>query len=137
MINNNNRDQHLLLYQLCRGRRNVAFYVFPLVLTEDEFKDSLPELTDVTVVLDVANIPPNMIRNRSHRVLVYPTQRFAYVRSQEIRVEIIYLEDLKKRMLGREVGLSIGEVRSNMREMFMYEKNVTSKRPSFLFQIFK
>lgn len=138
MINNNrNRDQHLLLYQLCRGRRNVALYVFPLFLTENELKDSLPELTDATVILDVADIPPHIIRNRSHRVLVYPTHRFAFVKSEGVRVEIINLEDLKRRMLRREVGLSIEEIRSNMREMFEYEKNITSKRPLFLFQIFK
>jgi len=138
MINNNrNRDQHLLLYQLCRGRHNIAFYVFPLFLTENELKDSLPELTEATAILDVAEIPPYIIKNQSHRVLVYPTQSFAFVRSEEIRVEIINLGDLKGRMLRREVGLSIEEVRSNMREMFEYEKNITSKRPLFIFQIFK
>lgn len=138
MINNNkNRDQHLLLYRLCRGQRNVAFYVLPLFLTENELKDSLPELTDATAVVDVANIPPHIIGDRAHRLLVYPSHRFAFVRSEEVRVEIIYLGELKKLMLGREVGLSIEQIRSNMREMFIYEKNIISKRPSFLFQIFK
>lgn len=135
--NNNNRDQHLLLYQLCRGQRNVAFYVFPLFMTESELKNSLPELTQATVVLDAADVPPHIIRNRPHSVIVYPAQRFAFVKSEEVRVEIMFLGVLKERMLHREIGLPIKKIRSNMKNMFAFEKNITSRRPLFLFQIFK
>lgn len=137
-INNNTyNDQHLILYHnLAGGRRRVAYYALPALLTDAEFISSIPQLLHRTFFVDVARIPPQFVGFQTHRITLDPQTRTAQLHSDESKLEVVSAEQYQGLIAEREIGLNVPEMLENMRQPAKEGYIPKSKRPRFLFNVY-
>jgi hypothetical protein len=137
LINNNGkRDQHILLYLMSRGKPHVSLYVFPVFVTLNDIRKFSPNLLQRTFFVDVADIPPWLVDNRLHQVVVYPHYRMGVLHSERREIKLISFEEMLKSIAERRVGVTIEELRENLKGRELEGAKVRSTRPRFTFQIF-
>lgn len=136
-INNNTyKDQHILLYLMSGGRSRVALYVFPLFITLQQVRNSSPHLLRKTLFADVKDIPPHLVDNRSHKVLIYPKYRMGIVKSERWKISLFSFQELLKEMLEKKIGIPVGVLLENLKSKKEWKVKLGSKRPRFTFQVF-
>ena len=136
-INNNTyKDQHILLYLMSGGRSRVALYVFPLYVTLQQIRNSSPYLLRRTLFADVRDIPPWLVDNRSHKVLVYPKLQIGIVKSEEWKIQLFSFEELLKDVSKKKMGIPVSMLLENLKSKEKWKVKLGSKRPRFTFQVF-
>lgn len=136
-INNNGKhDQHIILYLMSGGRSQVSLYVFPTFVTLNDVRSLSPNLLQRTFFVDVTDIPPRLVDNRSHQVLVYPSHRIGVVKSERKEIKLIPFEEILKSIAERRVGVTIKELLGNLKGKELEGAKIKSTRPRFTFQIF-
>jgi len=77
------KDQHSILFNLCRGQRGIAYYVFPYYRNENELSHFSPHMLQNTYFADIAKIGD--LPKRIHSVELDLTRMIAMIYSSEIR----------------------------------------------------
>ncbi|GBC73270.1 hypothetical protein HRbin04_00667 [archaeon HR04] len=136
-INNNVRhDQHLILYNMCGGKHLTALYVLPLYITLNDVRSAAPNLLNNTLFADAADIPPQWIDRTPHTLLVYPQRLQGIILSERKEIKLITIEYIAKSIAEKKIGISIEELRKNIKMGKIERWENASKRPRFTFQIF-
>jgi len=136
-INNNRyRDQHIILHLMSGGRPQVALYVLPLFITLDDVRKHTPNLLRETVFADAADIPPWVVDNSPHTMLVYPRHRQGIILSERREIKILTSEELIRQISEKKIGVTIEELRRNLKVEHIEGAETRSKRPRFTFHIY-
>ena len=134
--NNGNRDQHIFLYLMSGGRHLTALYVLPLFTTLNDVSNQAPQLLGQTVYADAADIPPWIVDNAPHTLLVYPTQGFAIIHSDRRRIKVSPFKELMTNIAEKKIGVTIEELRGNLKARRIEGAETRSRRPKFTFHTF-
>ena len=134
--NNGNRDQHIFLYLMSGGRPLTALYVLPLFTTLNDVRNQSPHLLGQTVYADAIDIPPWLVNNSSHTLLVYPRHRLGIVLSNKKEIKILTSEEIIANISEKKIGVAIEELRRNLKTKHIEGAETRSRRPKFTFQIF-
>jgi hypothetical protein len=134
--NNGNRDQHIFLYLMSGGRPLTALYVLPLFITLNDLRNQAPQLLGQTVYADAAHIPPWIIDNTPHTLLVYPAQGFAIIHSEERRIKVSPFKELTTSIAEKKIGVTIEELRANLKRQRIEGAETKSRRPKFTFHTY-
>jgi len=149
--NNGKRDQHSLLWRMCRGSPDIALYAFPLIDSHLALQSRIPNLLTNTAFMDTTDVPMSWISSRSHSVRVFPSTWTAQVLSEPKPVRLRRFEDLFNLPKKERFGVSISVMRENLKKPLYVEEyleskrsqsrsalplEVKSRRPRFTFSIF-
>lgn len=135
-INNNTyRDQHLLLFLLSGGRRNVVYYALPAMQDDAEFISYIPHLLPRTFFVDVAQILPQQVGFQRHRIILDSQNRSAVLRSKETQIEVISAEQYEELIAKKKLGITVAELLENMKRPVKEQYAPKSRQARFLFNM--
>jgi hypothetical protein len=134
--NNGNRDQHIFLYKMSGGKHRVALYVLPIFVTLNDVRNMAPSLLQQTFFADAVDIPPWLINNFPHTLSVYPHRGIGIVHSERQEIKVISFEELSTNMRERKIGVTIEELRGNLKTKQIEGAEMISRNPRFTFQIY-
>ena len=134
--NNRKRDQHLVLYLMSGGRPSVSLYILPMFITLTDVRRFSPNLIQKTFFVDVTDIPPWLVDNRSHRVLAYPHHRVGVILSERKQIKLTPFEEMLKSVAEKRIGIALERLLENLKGRELEGAKFKSKRLRFTFQIF-